>query len=33
MNDDELATRSIKIVTDEFKYFMNFTPGFDTDYF
>ena len=33
MKGDELTTRSIKTVTDEFKNLLNYTPGFDTDYF
>lgn len=33
MKRDELTTRSIKIVTNEFKILINYTPGFDNDYF
>ncbi len=33
MNEEELTTRSIKIVMDEFKNLLNHTPGFDYDYF
>lgn len=33
MKGDELTTRSIKTVTDEFKNLLNYTPGFDNDYF
>ena len=33
MKGDELTTRSVKTVTDEFKNLLNHTPGFDNDYF
>jgi hypothetical protein len=33
MKGDELTTRSVKTVTDEFKDLLNYTPGFDNDYF
>ena len=33
MKRDELTTRSVKSVTDEFKHLLNYTPGFDNDYF
>ena len=33
MKGDELTTRSIKTVTDEFKNLLNYTPGFENDYF
>ena len=33
MKGDELSTRSIKTVTDEFKNLLNYTPGFENDYF
>ena len=33
MKGDELTNRSIKTVMDEFKILLNYTPGFDNDYF
>ena len=35
MKGDELTTRSVKTVTDEFKTLLDYdyTPGFDNDYF
>ncbi len=33
MKGDELTTRSVKTVTDEFKNFLNYYPVFDNDYF
>ena len=33
MKGDELTTRSVKTVTEEFKNFLDYTPGFDNDYF
>ncbi len=32
MKGDELTTKSLKTVTDEFKNLLNYTPGFDNDY-
>ena len=33
MKGDELTTRSVKTVTDEFKNLLDHTPGFYNDYF
>ena len=33
MKGDELTIRSKKTVIDEFKNFLNYTPGFENDYF
>jgi hypothetical protein len=33
MKGDELTTRSVKIVTDEFKNLLEYTPGFENNYF
>ena len=33
MKGNELTTRSVKTVTDEFKNLLNYTPGFDKNYF
>ncbi len=33
MKGDELTTKSVKTVTDEFKNLLDYNHGFDNDYF
>ena len=33
MKGEELTTRSVKTVTEEFKNLLDYTPGFDNNYF
>jgi hypothetical protein len=33
MKGEEMTTRSVNTVTDEFKNLLNYTPEFDNDYF